>query len=54
MIQFNFHLSERTTRALMQDPLLPPDPTFADIRAALVRLDSKEAEAPTHNTYVPK
>lgn len=42
MIEFQFHLSERTTRALLRDPLLPDYPSFTDIRAALARLEATE------------
>lgn len=37
---FSFHLSERTTLTILRDPLLPAAPTFADIRAALLRMDA--------------
>ncbi len=37
---FNFHLSERTARQILSDPLTPKDPTFEDVRAALARLDA--------------
>lgn len=39
---FTFHLTEKTTRKLLADPLLPSDPTFEDIRTALARLDTAE------------
>lgn len=40
---FAFHMSERTARKLLRDPLLPSNPSFEDVRAALARLDAQEA-----------
>lgn len=34
---FRFHLTERTTRRLL--PLLPDEPTFADVKHALAKID---------------
>lgn len=39
---FSFHLKEETVRRLMRDPLLNNEPTFAEIRGALLRLDEED------------
>jgi hypothetical protein len=42
MVKFIFHVSEKTMRKIISDPALPANPTFEDVRAALLRLEQLE------------